>query len=858
MADKTKSCFESVSKAISGQVPEGKQAEVDALTRAFDQALNDIAENVQREGGSLTDFRKKANAYKQKVLQEQGINRKAILESKKKQLMRNEFYSQFEDKEEAVLALLTGSTKVLKGARSSADAVARQTTNKFLQVLESSLNDIEINGQKIDGHRYLKEATQQQQKNIAIELHELRKGGKPGSTGDEVAKAVAGEIKKYQNYQLQRIREAGGQIGELDDYIFQQTHSKEKILAVGKTQWAEQLVDGTMLDHDRTFGPAMNREQKIKKLENIADHITGVGAKEDQSPYQSLVILNNRETAKNPYKSRVIHFKDGESFFLYNQSFGEKGVYEAVVASAHNSGRIVGLTEKFGPDFEAEIKGDFTRLGLEQKTGRKPERQGIWHEILTPSPMDAFKEVAGITSRGSHSSLAKLGANFRAWQSISKLGGAVVASANDISTAATLVANRTGKNMLDVHRELVVDWLNQFPKEKRREAAKKLGLVFEDFLMHENAKYGIIDSQSTPGWAARAQAGFFKWNGLHAQTQTARLTVGGYMNRELAEVSTRSFTDLPEQWKGTLKAYDISEPEFNKFKDFLETFNERTFIDEEKLRVADSELYGKFMVMLSDIMHAASPEPDAKTRALFIRGTEADTIMGQVARMIYQFKGVPMYLAHTVTPMTVRAGTPNATPSIGQYFDPRQPAFKVLAGSVLSYTAIGYLTLSLKDMAKGNEPRDPFSVRTMKDAMQFSGAAGIYGDFLMGEMHKYGGGGGILKTLAGPGISEAVDAASMMKKIFDDAPENAQNPRIVGNLGAGEVIRFAQRNTPFANMVYAKWALDNTIVKGLYDVLGEDYDGYMDRKLDRQRDARKGFLDDFTGSEEGQGRLLGE
>lgn len=851
-----KNCFTAVKEALGDKIDPQFEKQYDELTRAYLAQLERIADG----NPTKADFLKKARQLQKQYVIDTGRKKKILLESKKKEISIDTTINQFEDKEAGVTAILGGSVFAKDRARYSVDSISRATTSEFGALLENSLQ-IKVGDAEINGLKYLKNASVKQQRNIAIEIYELRKGGTPGKTGDLVAKEIAKNIKEVQQYMLYRIREAGGDIGEIDDYIFQQSHNADTILglhndydtAVG--MWAERILP--LLDRERTFGPGASDEQIADTLRNVADRITGRSDSPlSDMPDNAIAILSDRDLAKNPFKSRFLHFKDGDAFQLYNQKFGQKDMFTAIAASTRSAGRVVGLYEILGPDPEGMFKKILKKNNLDSKTGRSHRTgyKGMFHNIFNASPVDVFKEVSGITTRGSQSTIGQFGAGFRGWQSMSKLGGAAIASANDLSTAGVLVSNRLGKNMLEVHSELLTEFASMVPPGNRKEWAKKMGLVFDDFLLLENARFGSIDSLGQPGWSTKMQHKFFQMNGLSFQTQTARLTVGRFMNREIAEVAGKPFNELTEQLRATFRSYGISEEQFGKLKNFIpDEVNGFRFIDEEMIREADLDLYKKWQVMMYDVMHAASPEPDAKTRAFFLRGHQADDVVGQVLRMIYQFKGVPTYLAHTVVPMSVAAKKPSAK-MIDFIKDPTMVG--TLAKSIAAYTAVGYMTLSLKDMVNDREPRSLRDPKTWADAMVYSGAAGLYGDFLLGEMHRYGGGAGVLKSLAGPGVSEAVDAAAMMKKVFDDAPDNPRGPRIVGNLSVGETLRFAQRNTPFANLFYTRMAVDNLVMRELHETLnaGEYFEDYMQDKQKRAREKRRGIIS----GEEGQGPLFGE
>src|SRR3546814_16868336 len=68
-----------------------------------------------------------------------------------------------------------------------------------------------------------------------------------------------------------------------------------------------------------------------------------------------------------------------------------------------------------------------------------------------------------------------------------------------------------------------------------------------------------------------------------------------------------------------------------------------------------------------------------------------------------------------------------------------------LAQLMVWTTLAGYGAMSTKDILKGRTPRNPLDPATWAAAFVQGGGAGIYGDFLLGETNRFGG--GLLQTL---------------------------------------------------------------------------------------------------------------
>ena len=97
--------------------------------------------------------------------------------------------------------------------------------------------------------------------------------------------------------------------------------------------------------------------------------------------------------------------------------------------------------------------------------------------------------------------------------------------------------------------------------------------------------------------------------------------------------------------------------------------------------------------------------------------------------------------------MTTVSPNPTAAASAASDFSqlPLSPAM------LANLQQLGYLSMTLKELAKGRTPREPDDAasygKLVAAAMVQGGGLGIYGDFLFGEANRVGG--GMIASLAG-------------------------------------------------------------------------------------------------------------
>jgi hypothetical protein len=224
--------------------------------------------------------------------------------------------------------------------------------------------------------------------------------------------------------------------------------------------------------------------------------------------------------------------------------------------------------------------------------------------------------------------------------------------------------------------------------------------------------------------------------------------------------------------------------------------------------------------MFIDRAEHAVIEPDARTRAFLLRGSQPGTVWGETARFIAQFKSFPVAILQRTMGREIYG---RGYDTLGDYLKNGKGDMLGMANLIVWMTLFGYGAMSVKDMLKGRTPRDPLSPSTWMAAMLQGGAFGIYGDFLFGEM-KNRFGGGLLSTLAGPTFGTFNDIGDLYGRLRD------------GDDGAAQAFRLLISNTPFMNLFYTRMALDYLILYRVQEWLNPGYLRRMERRIEKEND----------------------
>jgi len=145
-----------------------------------------------------------------------------------------------------------------------------------------------------------------------------------------------------------------------------------------------------------------------------------------------------------------------------------------------------------------------------------------------------------------------------------------------------------------------------------------------------------------------------------------------------------------------------------------------------------------------------------------------------------------------------------------------------LAAYIAASTALGYVAMVGKDLAKGRNPRDfrddPLDV--LVAAMVQGGGLGIYGDFLFAETNRFGR--SLVETMAGPTFGTIGDIHELWARFRS------------GDDVAAKALRVFMQNAPGGNLFYTRAAMDYLIFYHLQEMANPGYLKRTERRLERE------------------------
>ena len=741
--------------------------------------------------------------------------------------------------EKAFQSILVGTEANVKNGLYSIDKKAKSILQS--EMLGSVLSKMEEAG-VLDIWR---DSTNSRQ--IAREMQALN-DGKPVEGGTKEIKQIAKILKDQQDYIKARLNRAGADIGDLMDYIAGTSHDQYKIqnaaYYVQERSMSQRLnpLDKPArdkgnyeawrdfilpkLDEKRTFVDVDDKEDFLRKTYDA--FVTGIHLKSTEGEEKLFAFKGPANLAKKISRKRVLHFKDADAWHDYNDIFGtgKDGLAEALIRGYDKGSRDLALLETLGTNPKAMLN----RLVEDAKSNYRTTFN-TGKIVSTERKINAYyANTSGEVNIAANPTLARNASMFRAGQSMAKLGGALLSSFSDVPVAAGEISYQ-GEN----HFTALAKTFNQRLKGRgdkfRRNVGYLTGQGIDGITGAVATKFSSNDS--APGQMSALMTSFFKWNGLTWFTDVGKIGVSMIMSGRLAQMRKLSFAKLDDTTKRIFNYYGIEQIHWDALRAADPRMDDgRIHLTPDLIDGLDDNILGnilmengqpsatrdiakfkedarsRFNVYFQDRIDHAVLEPGARENSILNLGLQRGTIEGEAIRFIMQFKSFPITFLSKVW---------------GRELYSKGKADKLALLAIMTTTTLmGYVSGMAKDLAKGKEPRDPFSSKTWLQAMLQGGGLGIMGDFVFGEYNRYGR--SFLDTAAGPTFGALSDVAETFAKAR------------TGEDFSASLLNTTLSNTPFANLFYVREPLNRLFIYGLQEDLSPGYLRRMERRMKKDND----------------------
>ena len=800
--------------------------------RLTDDELEDILTELQNEkkarqaAGALENVEAGIFERGQFIVNEADIARKIEKRNRYMNILREQNLMALADRADqmtgnpslGIEAALVGVNAPFEGASRSVDAINQALVNEYLGGMVADLKKANL----LVRFNNMTGEFEREVSRVLADLN-LKKPTRDVKASAD-AKKIGEILFKYQRSALQRENRAGSYIRLKEGRVVRASHDQRRMVKVGKEEWSTFI--NQRIDWDRTAGgefAARSAEDRMAFLSRSYDAIVS-GVRKDKKEDVIEGVQNDisrafkgpGNLAKRQSANGVFTFKDADTWYDYDQKFGRASLREAFLQDLQQSARATALMENLGTNPEAMVERVQKRL-LEKHQGDLKKVKQLKRETAAITFDAALAEVTGDVNIGSHTTLARTLHSYRSLQTMAKLGGAWISALSDV---AFIASNRIyqGRSLMGAWNDGLTAVFRGMNKGEMREFADRLGVGLEAQLGDFMSRFNAADDVA--GQTSKMMSLFFKLNLLQPWTESNKRGVTLMIANDLGREASKSYAKLPDDLKRVLNIYGIDEAKWNVArKGATKGPDGRVYLVPGE--ISDVNVRESFFALLTSEADNSVPSPGARERAAIRRGYRPGTFAGEGIRFLTQFKSF---------------GVTALTKNLGRHmygYGARRKRDQIMRGvganmgiinSIVGTTVLGYYVMQLKEVIKGREMREP-SPEALIAAMLQGGGLGIYGDFLFGEANRFGG--GMLETVAGPGITTVAEALDLIQRSRDIVLGGDEDV-------SGDTIRLLKGNVPFANLFYTKQAMDYLIWYQLQETVNPGYLRRMERRIERE------------------------
>lgn len=613
-----------------------------------------------------------------------------------------------------------------------------------------------------------------------------------------------------------RANAAGADIGRLDYGYLPQRHAIGRVAREGQEAWANAVLP--LLDRTRYVdeaGQPMD-DAAVLRLLNGAWETISTGGLNKVEPGQFMA--RGSRASRFDEAHRVIHFKDGDAYADYMARFGESDMFQGIIGHVGMMSKTIAMMEELGPNSAATFR---LLKDLAERGDGAPKRE------MGVVSLDALWDtINGTASVPVSVRMAEVGQQVRGYMVATKLQGTLLSAITDVPMML-LTAKSNGMTWGRSLSALVAG----IGGAKKARAAQRLGLGV-DAMIGEMGRF-YEDNMAT-GFTNNLANATMRLGLLQAWSNALRLGFEVELSGHLWDLKETSWGALNVRARNIMEGTGVTAADWAIWQKAVDV-DGRGVLTKEGILAIDgvddrtkARAIARLLGYIDSEANTGVMTQDAQTRATITQGIRPGTPMGEAARYGFQFKsfGIAMVqkLIRRMRYMPTRAG---------------RNGYAVATMTAL--TMMGALSLWLRDLASGRDPRDPASGKFWMAAFIQGGGMGIFGDLIWtGVGGNARGGQANWAGFLGPTFGTVADFTNIT---LGNAARAAEGKEV--DFGA-DAVRFARSNTPFINLWYARAALDQMVFHDLQEQLSP---GYLRRQ--RQR-FKKEFGQEFWWQPGGQ------
>lgn len=640
-----------------------------------------------------------------------------------------------------------------------------------------------------------------------------------GATGDGKA------IRATFDLAHKRFENAGGVIGRLDNY-FPQSHNPKAVFSAGKQEWKTFITPKLNRDKmiDLETGLRMTDSKLDEIMDDVFDNISTNGladvakrAKEGKQSFGKGVSIAKRHSS-----ARLLHFKDADSFFEYNNKFGfgDEGLFDAMIGHVHSMSRDTAIMEEFGPN----PTGQLERLKMQViADGAGPQTlrtiDGMYDVLAgrtsyngkNPAMYDAVRGTQNVLRSAmlGTAAVSALGDGFYA-VATAKANGLPVMGAMKTWFNGMNPANRSHRRMMRTH-------------------IMAAGAVGGRAL--QNARFADdMGSHGVTSWMASFTNRMGYLQGMTDAIRTAPIIeTMGFMSE--AKYQKLGWADLHPNMKDAFERWDMDEVDFNnimKSKRFKDQDSGAELIRSDDVAMAGfADTARKYDMWMMDMSQSASNEPRLLTRAIATGAVFGDAREGTINRglassiMMFRSFGTTVVLNHMIPALRHAASGEGMS------------RLTIIPAYLFGTAVFGMMALQARQFVTGKEPK-PFDEKLFAAGLAQGGGFGVYGDFLFSDFSRHDR--TLQATLTGPLFGTLNDATHTFAGNFQKMMDEDQDSKFWADL-----YKLGESNVPMVNLWYTRLLIERGITDHIEKSLNPNYERKLRKREKQMKEDGQGY-----------------
>lgn len=645
---------------------------------------------------------------------------------------------------------------------------------------------------------------------------------------DRIAKDLANVFEDTRT----TFNRSGGNIRKLDDFGMPTSHDQQKVSLSGVNKWVDDSMP--LMNRDKYVnddGTLMNDVELKEFLTEAYKTISTGGSNKALANKTAPSPMGGRAKMANRHQeSRVLHFKDGDSWLEYQKQYGtyhESGLHQVLNNHIQRLSGEIAMLQAFGSN-PRYVFDDLLKKGEDLE--KVKESNALEHGKIAAQKKRAEQiyDYLDKSTQPIDNAFGNIMGGLRALMTASKLGSATLTSISDHANMKR-IANMNG---LSYSRSVMPEFMKQLSSTNSQKEAISMGLGINE-MIGSMVRFGDADLVSSATKSGRFNArmqsiasSVMKASGLNAVTAASKRAFDLVHMHKIADMTrTKSWDDIGADDKKMFEGNGIKKEDWDLWRDIepSKTQNGETVLSQNDFFSAPDDVIKKhipegkhtekgiinarydfarrYMNHIFSEEGVAVIDSGARERSLTQFG-EAGTFQGELGRTLFQFKAYPMgYLMR----MGSRAFAQDDITS--------RATFLI---SLLAYQTIaGGMVAQLQNVANGKAPEPVFTTDFFLKSILKGGGFSFVGDLMSAMSDPTGRGMG--DFIAGPLIGSTFKLGMLFTGLGNNIIEGKESTRGM------EIANALKSNIPFQNLWYSKLIIDRMLYSKLQNMIDPDY-----------------------------------